>query len=188
MASLVVTLQASLAIVEESISFGKNETNRIPTRLLCKRLIANCHAFLRHLPWYRPTWSVFYCKHNPFNVSACGYWAIAYSTCTYCSHTKGPFSGPALIIMSFTVEPRARAARRYPAQHTRNGFGHREATLTIWQCHICYVGHHREYNITNRHQQHRDPESRPNWNLRRPTAGDHWGLQQPQFDMGLCYD
>ena len=31
-------------------------------------------------------------------------------------------------------------ARRHPAQHTRNGFGHREATLTIWQCHICYVG------------------------------------------------
>ena len=33
------------------------------------------------------------------------------------------------------------------------------------QCHICYVGHHREYNITNRHQQHRNPESRPKWNL-----------------------
>ena len=37
--------------------------------------------------------------------------------------------------------------RRHPAQHTRNGFSHREATLTIWQCHISYVGHHREYNI-----------------------------------------
>ena len=35
-------------------------------------------------------------------------------------------------------------ARRHPAQYTRNGFGHREATLTIWQCHICYVGNHRE--------------------------------------------
>ena len=44
-------------------------------------------------------------------------------------------------------------------------FGHREATLTIWQCHMCYVGHHCEYNTTNRHQQHRDPESRPKWNL-----------------------
>ena len=39
-------------------------------------------------------------------------------------------------------------ARRHPAQHTRNGFGHREATSAIWQCHICYVWHHREYNIT----------------------------------------
>ena len=196
------------------------------------------------------------------------------------SHTKGPFSGPALTIMSFKVEGLSAAkeqlivdlrqrlqvapmlakciclngslldqlsctivylhnlftctfgrinmsvflsvclcrrmhpgdaprARRHPAQHTRHWFGHREATLTIWQCHICYVGHHREYNITNRHQQHRDPESRPKLNLsdvslqttrwrflvppatdcgRRPTAGDHRGLQQPQFDMGLCYD
>ena len=41
----------------------------------------------------------------------------------------------------------------------------RQATLTIWQCHICYVGHHREYYINKRHQQHRDPESRPKWNL-----------------------
>ena len=37
----------------------------------------------------------------------------------------------------------------------------RPHVLTIWQCHICYVGHHREHNITNRHQQHRDPESNP---------------------------
>ena len=37
-------------------------------------------------------------------------------------------------------------ARRHPAQHTRNGFGHREATLTLWQCHVCYIGHHRDIN------------------------------------------
>ena len=47
----------------------------------------------------------------------------------------------------------------------KNAFGHPEATLTIQQCHICYIGHHREYNITNRLQQHRDPESRPKRNL-----------------------
>ena len=97
------------------------------------------------------------------------------------SHTKGPFSGPALTIMSFNVDGLSSAKEQLiandssvlsyasrrrtegqtsSAQHTKNGFGRREATVTI-----CYVGHHREYNITNRHQQHRDPESRPKWNL-----------------------
>ena len=63
------------------------------------------------------------------------------------------------------VQETHRGPDALPAQHTRNGFDHRETTLIIWQCHICYVGHHREYNITNRHQQHRYPESRPKWNL-----------------------
>ena len=71
----------------------------------------------------------------------------------------------------------------------------------VLQCHIC--------DVANRGQQHRDPESRSAWNLsdigpqttrwtflvppatdcgRRLTSCDQWGLQQPQFDMGLCYD
>ena len=145
------------------------------------------------------------------------------------SHTEGPFSGPALTIMSFNVEGLSAAkqqlvadlsskhrcagdppwTKRHPAQRTRNGLSHREAPCAVWQCHMCDIRHHRQRNNANRGQQHRDPESRSAWNLsdiglqtarwtflfppatdcgRRPTSRDHWGLQQPQFDLGLCYD
>ena len=78
--------------------------------------------------------------------------------------------------------------RRHPAQHTRNVFRHREATLTIWQCHISFIGHHRQYDITNRHQQHRDPESRPKRNLSDASLlkplGERFSFHQPPTATG----
>ena len=78
--------------------------------------------------------------------------------------------------------------RRHPAQHTRNGLSHREATLTIWQCHISYIWHLREYDITNRYQQHRDPESRPKRNISDASLlkppGERFSFHQPPTAIG----